>query len=91
MNATALARLVQQHAVEVYPPRGRRFTWDSPRRGPDHYVSYRALWLKVIIRAAFDWVARLGTATTDFSDAVRPLYLREADARPQQAGILPRR
>jgi tRNA threonylcarbamoyladenosine biosynthesis protein TsaB len=37
------------------------------------------------------WVARLGAATNDLSDPVRPLYLREADAHPQEAGILPRR
>jgi tRNA threonylcarbamoyladenosine biosynthesis protein TsaB len=37
------------------------------------------------------WVARLGAATNELSDRVRPLYLREADARPQEAGILPRR
>jgi tRNA threonylcarbamoyl adenosine modification protein YeaZ len=37
------------------------------------------------------WVARLGAATGNVSSPVRPLYLREADARPQEAGILPRR
>ena len=37
------------------------------------------------------WVARLGAATNDLSAPVKPLYLREADARPQEAGILPRR
>jgi tRNA threonylcarbamoyladenosine biosynthesis protein TsaB len=37
------------------------------------------------------WVARLGAAMADASEPVRPLYLREADARPQEAGILPRR
>jgi tRNA threonylcarbamoyladenosine biosynthesis protein TsaB len=37
------------------------------------------------------WVARLGAATNDVSDPVRPLYLREAGAQPQEAGILPRR
>jgi tRNA threonylcarbamoyladenosine biosynthesis protein TsaB len=37
------------------------------------------------------WVARLGAAATDTSTAPKPLYLREADARPQEAGILPRR
>jgi len=36
------------------------------------------------------WVARLGAASA-VSDRVRPLYLREADARPQEAGILSRR
>jgi tRNA threonylcarbamoyladenosine biosynthesis protein TsaB len=37
------------------------------------------------------WVARLGAAATADSGSVKPLYLREADAQPQQAGILPRR
>jgi tRNA threonylcarbamoyladenosine biosynthesis protein TsaB len=37
------------------------------------------------------WVARLGAATNDVSEPVKPLYLREADAKPQEAGILPRR
>jgi tRNA threonylcarbamoyl adenosine modification protein YeaZ len=37
------------------------------------------------------WVARLGAASHDLTAPVRPLYLSEADARPQEAGILPRR
>jgi tRNA threonylcarbamoyl adenosine modification protein YeaZ len=37
------------------------------------------------------WVARLGAAAHDLTAPVRPLYLSEADARPQEAGILPRR
>jgi len=37
------------------------------------------------------WVARLGAAVAEDGAPVKPLYLREADARPQQAGILPRR
>ena len=37
------------------------------------------------------WVARLGAATAADSGPVKPLYLREADAQPQHAGILPRR
>jgi tRNA threonylcarbamoyladenosine biosynthesis protein TsaB len=37
------------------------------------------------------WVARLGAAVVEDSGPVKPLYLREADARPQMAGILPRR
>ena len=37
------------------------------------------------------WVARLGAATGDTSVPLKPLYLREADAHPQEAGILPRR
>ncbi len=37
------------------------------------------------------WVAKLGAASLDLTSPVRPLYLSEADARPQEAGILPRR
>lgn len=37
------------------------------------------------------WVARLGAATDDLTARVRPFYLRDADAHPQEAGILPRR
>jgi hypothetical protein len=38
-----------------------------------------------------EWVARLGAASQDLTAPVRPLYLSEADAHPQEAGILPRR
>jgi tRNA threonylcarbamoyladenosine biosynthesis protein TsaB len=37
------------------------------------------------------WVAKLGAASLDLTSPVRPLYLSEADAHPQEAGILPRR
>jgi tRNA threonylcarbamoyladenosine biosynthesis protein TsaB len=37
------------------------------------------------------WVARLGAAIVDLTAPVKPLYLREADAHAQDAGILPRR
>lgn len=36
-------------------------------------------------------VARLGAASADLTAQVKPLYLGEADAHPQEAGILPRR
>jgi tRNA threonylcarbamoyladenosine biosynthesis protein TsaB len=38
-----------------------------------------------------EWVARLGAADHDLTAPVRPLYLSDADAHPQEAGILPRR
>jgi tRNA threonylcarbamoyladenosine biosynthesis protein TsaB len=38
-----------------------------------------------------EWVARLGAANSNLTSSVRPLYLSDADARPQEAGILPRR
>lgn len=37
------------------------------------------------------WVARLGAATPNDGPSPKPFYLREADAQPQEAGILPRR
>ncbi|MBV9969665.1 MAG: tRNA (adenosine(37)-N6)-threonylcarbamoyltransferase complex dimerization subunit type 1 TsaB [Xanthobacteraceae bacterium] len=37
------------------------------------------------------WVARLGAAADPAPASVKPLYLRAADAHPQQAGVLPRR
>jgi tRNA threonylcarbamoyladenosine biosynthesis protein TsaB len=44
-------------------------------------------------RAAPDigWVARLGAAAQDEGAPPKPLYLRRPDARPQDAGRLPRR
>jgi tRNA threonylcarbamoyladenosine biosynthesis protein TsaB len=36
------------------------------------------------------WVARLGAAADPDRASVKPLYLREADAHPQAAGVLPR-
>jgi tRNA threonylcarbamoyl adenosine modification protein YeaZ len=37
------------------------------------------------------WVARLGAAAQEEGSAPKPLYLRRPDARPQDAGRLPRR
>ena len=37
------------------------------------------------------WVARLGAAAREEGAAPKPLYLRRPDARPQDAGRLPRR
>jgi tRNA threonylcarbamoyladenosine biosynthesis protein TsaB len=37
------------------------------------------------------WIARLGAAAQDEGAAPKPLYLRRPDARPQDAGRLPRR
>lgn len=43
------------------PPKNVSFTkrtvWELNQRSCDRYVGYRALWMKVIIRAAFDWVS----------------------------------
>ena len=57
--------------------------WPDHERRPPQVAAVRA--------PDIAWVARLGAATSDVSAEVRPLYLREADAQPQQASILPRR
>jgi tRNA threonylcarbamoyl adenosine modification protein YeaZ len=48
---------------------------------------------RIDMRAApeIGWVARLGAAARDDRSAPKPLYLRRPDARPQDAGRLPRR
>lgn len=48
---------------------------------------------RVEVNAAPDigWVARLGAAAQEEGSAPKPLYLRRPDARPQDAGRLPRR
>lgn len=56
--------------------------WPGNEEGPS---------LVSVVRAPdVAWVARLGAATDDLTAPVRPLYLREAHAHPQEAGILPR-
>ena len=57
--------------------------WPANERRPPLVSAVRALDVA--------WVARLGAATDDLTAPVRPLYLREVDALPQEAGILPRR
>ena len=57
--------------------------WPDNERRPPLVSAVRA--------ADVAWVARLGAAIVDLTAPVKPLYLREADARPQDAGILPRR
>src|ERR1700722_6056117 len=50
--------------------------WPDNERRPPQVSAVRA--------PDIAWVARLGAATNDISDPVKPLYLREADARPQE-------
>jgi tRNA threonylcarbamoyladenosine biosynthesis protein TsaB len=57
--------------------------WPDNERRPPLVSAVRA--------ADVAWVARLGAAIVDLTAPVKPLYLREADAHPQDAGILPRR
>lgn len=57
MTQLALQRLLDAHIPQiVYIPHQRRISGNTCQRSVDQYVGYRALWLKVIIRAAFDWV-----------------------------------
>ena len=56
---------------------------------PDH--ERRPMLVSTVRAPDIGWVARLGAASRNTATPVRPLYLREADAAPQQAGILPRR
>ncbi len=51
----------------------------------------RPLLVSPVRAADVAWVARLGAAADDLTAPVRPLYLGDADAHPQEAGILPRR
>lgn len=58
MTHQALARMtIRLVPPIVYQPTDRRRMPDAMQRSVDRYVGYRALWMKVIIRAAFDWVS----------------------------------
>jgi tRNA threonylcarbamoyladenosine biosynthesis protein TsaB len=48
-------------------------------------------WVGAVQAPDIAWVARLGAASDDLTAPVKPLYLGDADAHPQEAGILPRR
>lgn len=59
MTLASIARLQAK-----FPPPATVFlrysktpNWSTTQRSVDPYVGYRALWMKVIIRAAFDWVS----------------------------------
>lgn len=71
MSPLALRRLaVAAIPPTVYIPQPYSLI-ESPQHGPDPYVGYRALWMKVIIRAAFDWVS--------YRDSMRLDQRKEAD------------
>jgi hypothetical protein len=55
----------------VYIPHHTFKLVQSIHYGTDPYVGYRALWMKVIIRAAFDWVS--------YRDSMRLDQKKEAD------------
>ena len=72
MTHTAIARLRAELTPSiVYFPTRTIGTWDTPQRSVDRYVGYRALWMKVIIRAAFDWVS--------YRDALKLEHKKEAE------------
>jgi hypothetical protein len=54
-----------------YHPNIKKTIWDDNQRSVDRYVGYRALWMKVIIRAAFDWVS--------YRDSPRIEFRKEAE------------
>jgi len=56
---------------------------------PDH--EQRPLLVSAVRAPDVAWVASRGAAADDLTAPVRPLYLGDADAHPQEAGILPRR
>jgi hypothetical protein len=58
MTQAAMLRLTKTYVpAHVFLPAHVKLYCDTPQRGTDRYVGYRALWMKVIIRAAFDWVS----------------------------------
>jgi len=58
MTQAAIQRLAKSYVpAHVFFPATRKLHCDTPQRGTDRYVGCRALWMKVIIRAAFDWVS----------------------------------
>lgn len=72
MTQTAIARLRAELTPSVvYIPNRNRSAWDTPQRSVDRYVGYRALWMKVVIRAAFDWVS--------YRDSLKMEHRKEAE------------
>jgi tRNA threonylcarbamoyladenosine biosynthesis protein TsaB len=69
------ARLIEEALIEA--------AWPDDEQSP--------LVLSAVPAPDVAWVARLGAAADDLTAPVRPLYLGDADAHPQEAGILPRR
>jgi hypothetical protein len=59
MTSAALTKLRQKFAppATIFLPTYQIKNWHATQRSMDPYVGYRALWMKVIIRAAFDWVS----------------------------------
>lgn len=73
MNDLALAEPESRFSkLTSYPTNQKSTLWDFHYNSSDPYVGYRALWLKVIIRAAFDWVTyRDSTKLENLKDAER--------------------
>lgn len=73
MSPSVLARLHLKYPpplVIFFPFRAVK-NWQASQRSVDPYVGYRALWMKVIIRAAFDWVS--------YRDSLKMEQLKEAE------------
>ena len=93
----------RDHRVAAARSRARRGARRAGRPDRDHRLGRgagrRALAERIAGRRAsrcmrapdIGWVARLGAAAQDEGAAPKPLYLRRPDARPQDAGRLPRR
>jgi hypothetical protein len=70
MNSLALVESPSFGKADVYVNQYPITCWDFQHTSSDRYVGYRALWLKVIIRAAFDWVTyRDSTKLENFKEA----------------------
>ena len=94
-NGTTIVtpRLDRVRAAVIAVPSGPTVVTGSAAELVASYWPSRALPPRVEIHAAPDigWVARLGAAALEQGAPPKPLYLRRPDARPQDAGRLPRR
>ena len=94
-NGTTIVtpRLDRVRAAVIAVPAGPTVITGSAAELVAAHWPRRALAPRVEINAAPDigWVARLGAAAQDEGAPPKPLYLRRPDARPQDAGRLPRR
>jgi tRNA threonylcarbamoyladenosine biosynthesis protein TsaB len=94
-NGTTIAtpRLDRVRAAVIAVPAGPTVITGSAAELVAAQWPSRAAAPRVEVSVAPDigWVARLGAAAQDEGAPPKPLYLRRPDARPQDAGRLPRR
>ena len=94
-NGTTIVtpRLDRVRAAVIAVPSGPTIVTGSGAELVASYWPSRAAPPRVETHAAPDigWVARLGAAALEQGAPPKPLYLRRPDARPQDAGRLPRR